>query len=220
MDRSVRRTKMTVTITNIHVLYCQIASICIPLYIYIDLNIFILVCFEFAEQTSMDIIRIQDLSTGNMKSMDDDKQSDSFPIVSGLPNATHSIQVFVYFRTVLYKFKDFFKGPYIRARVRFKRTIISQLNSTTYTKQRIDNSTVSNNLTRTESHNRNIQSTTSYPARETGYIALVTKPEVKSCDNVASCLNPYLSYIAGLMMVFLVIYLIIVFGRCVCDDTY
>lgn len=168
----------------------------------------------------MDIIRIQDLSTGKMKSVNDDKQSDSFPIVSGLTNATHSIQVLVFFRTVLYKFNEFLKGPYIRARTRFKRTIVSQLNSTSYTKQRIDNSTLSNNLTRTESYNRNIQSTTSYPARETGYIALVTKPEVKSCDNVASCLNPYLSYIAGLMMFFLVVYLIIVFGRCVCDDTY
>lgn len=186
----------------------------------IDLNIFIVVCFELAEQTSMDIIRIQDLSTGNMKSVDDHKQYEPFSIVNGLPNATHSIQVLAFFRKVLYKFKDFFKGPYIRARARHKRTIVTQLNSTSYTKQRIDNYTVSNNLTITESHHRNIQSTTSYPAKETGYIALVTKPEVKSCDNVASCLNPYLSYIAGLMMFFLVVYLIIVFGRCVCDDTY
>lgn len=58
---------------------------------------------------------------------------------------------------------------------------------------------------------------TDYLPKENSFVALVTDQQ---CDNVASCLYPYVSYFAILIMFFLVMYLIIVFGRCVCDESY
>ena len=40
------------------------------------------------------------------------------------------------------------------------------------------------------------------------------------CQSVVSCVHPYISYIAGAIMFILVVYLIIVFGKCVCEENY
>ncbi|OWF35661.1 uncharacterized protein LOC110442678 [Mizuhopecten yessoensis] len=60
-------------------------------------------------------------------------------------------------------------------------------------------------------------------SRRRAYRSRVIAPKVKKkveCLTVVACIHPYISYLAGTIMFILVVYLIIVFGKCVCDDSF
>ncbi|XP_069117880.1 uncharacterized protein [Argopecten irradians] len=60
-------------------------------------------------------------------------------------------------------------------------------------------------------------------SRRRAYRSRVITPKRKKkpeCQSVVACIHPYISYLAGTIMFILVVYLIIVFGKCVCDDSF
>lgn len=63
---------------------------------------------------------------------------------------------------------------------------------------------------------QNASNTAGFP-RENSFVSFVLD---RKCENVASCLYPYVSYFAMLIMFFLIMYFMIVFGRCVFNEIY
>ncbi|XP_060083049.1 uncharacterized protein LOC132562328 [Ylistrum balloti] len=60
-------------------------------------------------------------------------------------------------------------------------------------------------------------------SRRRAYRSRVITPKRKKkleCQTIVACIHPYISYLAGTIMFILVVYLIIVFGKCVCDDSF
>ncbi|XP_033736060.1 uncharacterized protein LOC117324358 [Pecten maximus] len=60
-------------------------------------------------------------------------------------------------------------------------------------------------------------------SRRRAYRSRVITPKRKKkpeCQTILACIHPYISYLAGTIMFILVVYLIIVFGKCVCDDSF
>lgn len=49
---------------------------------------------------------------------------------------------------------------------------------------------------------------------------VITPTQAPGCQTILACIHPYISYLAGTIMFILVVYLIIVFGKCVCDDSF
>ncbi|CAC5406993.1 unnamed protein product [Mytilus coruscus] len=132
------------------------------------------------------------------------------------------MQIYVLLSNILDKFKLAFQRPMYEHIKRNKRSVETQQNNTTA--NNINNSSESDfTLITTTTGIRQIvvKAITSYPSKGTSYIASVTQNEnQKTCDNAAACLYPYVSYFAGIVMFLLIVYLTIVFGRCVCDDSY
>ncbi|CAG2238481.1 unnamed protein product [Mytilus edulis] len=136
-------------------------------------------------------------------------------------DAQQHMQINVLFSNILDKFKSAFQRPINEHIDRDKRSVETQHNNATT--NNITNSSESDFTlitTTTGIRQIGVKAITSYQSKGTSYIASVTQNESKkTCDNAAACLYPYVSY-RGIVMFLFIVYLTIVFGRCVCDDSY
>ncbi|VDH94833.1 Hypothetical predicted protein [Mytilus galloprovincialis] len=183
----------------------------------INLPIFtVLLCFELTEQRIINSEKFPETS----RSMHDFKGHDK-KIPENKDTQRH-MQIHVLLSNIIDKFKLAFQRPIYEHIDRDKRSVETQHNNTTTNNS--NNSSESDfTLITTTTGIRQIivKAITSYPSKGTSYIASVTQTESeKTCDNAAACLYPYVSYFAGIVMFLLIVYLTIVFGRCVCDDSY
>lgn len=184
----------------------------IKLYIFTVL----LWCIQLTELRTVKKLRNQDISKV-ITSLDSPQQQYLFSTPGYFTTAAHQVNMLDSIRTIIYKLKESFKGQLLRKMDRRKRATEQQSDNTKFTDMHTDNYTINGYRLLVE---RNDAQNISYPTA-TSYTALKNKPEVgQSCANGSSCLHPYVSYFAGIMMFFLLVYLIITIGRCVCGGKY
>ena len=81
-----------------------------------------------------------------------------------------------------------------------------------------ENNVTTNKTSNPSGHDMTITTTTQQHTAGAARTERATSHD--ECFSFVSCVQPYISYVAGTIMFILVLYLIIVFGRCVCDDSF